>query len=43
VFCEERLAEMMRLLVPMRRYLPPGEDAGPTGVDDEAGEPEPMG
>jgi hypothetical protein len=34
---EERLAEMTRLLEPMRQYLPPGEDPGPTVVDGEAG------
>jgi hypothetical protein len=26
---EERLALMQELLEPMRKYLPPGEDAGP--------------
>jgi hypothetical protein len=35
---EERLAEMTRLLEPMRQYLPPGEDPGPTVVDGEAGQ-----
>jgi hypothetical protein len=33
---EERLAELARLLAPMQRYLQPGEDAGPAGVDGEA-------
>ena len=33
---EERLALMHELLEPMRKYLPPGEDAEPTLVDGEA-------
>jgi hypothetical protein len=34
---EERLALMQELLEPMRKYLPPGEDAGPI-FDREAGQ-----
>ena len=30
---EERLALLQELLEPMRKYLPPGEDAEPTVVD----------